>query len=107
MYLPPSYISLNGCVKHLCAVHSLRSMACYTFFMGHTANFAIEMDRVSNKASSWTQKCIDFSGVFVFEIGQKIKVLLQLFKGPGEVKQTITPTYIRVLAHSIKLTLYL
>ena len=67
-------------------MHSLRSMACYTFFKGHTSNFAIQMDQVSTEVSSWTQTCVDFSGIFVFEIGPKIKDLFQLFEGPGEVK---------------------
>ena len=55
-------------------------------FKEHTANFAIEMDQVSTKVSSSTQKCVDFSGIFVFVIGPKIKELFQLFEGPGQVK---------------------
>ena len=70
----------------LLAVQSLQSMVCYTFFMGHTANYAIEMDQVLTKVSSWTQKCVDFSGIFISEIGPKLKELFQLFEGPGEVK---------------------
>ena len=77
-YLPPLHISLKWVCKdytHLCAVHSLWSMTCYAFFMGHTANFAIEMDQVSAKISSWTQKYVDISGIFIFEIGPKIRVI--------------------------------
>ena len=61
-------------------------MVCYTFFTGHTANFAIEIDQMSTEVLSSTQKCVDFSDIFVFEIGPKIKELFQLFEGPGEVK---------------------
>ena len=58
---------------HFCAVHSLWSMACYTFFVGHTANFVIKMIQVGTKISSWIQKYVDSSGTFVFKIGQKVK----------------------------------
>ena len=52
---------------HFCAMDPLQSAACDTFFMGHIANFAIEMTQVLTK---------------------KMEELLQLFEGPGEVKQT-------------------
>ena len=69
------------------AVHFLRSMVCYIFFMGHTANLAIKMIQVLTKISSWTQKCVYFIGILVFfKIGRKIKELFKLFEGPGEVK---------------------
>ena len=69
----------DSCINdntHFHAVHSLKSMACYTFFVGHTANFVLKMIQVLTKISSWTQKCVDFSGTLVlFLIGQKIKEL--------------------------------
>ena len=58
---------------HFCAVHSFAVNSMVTFLMGHTANFAIKMIQESNKISSWMQKCVDFSGIFVFQIGQKQK----------------------------------
>ena len=74
-------------IVHFHTVHSLQSMACYTFFTEHTANFAIKMIQVLTKISSWRQKCIDFSGMLVlFLIGQKIKELFQLFEGSDEIK---------------------
>ena len=59
------------------------------YFLYGTYSYVVEMDQESTKVSSWTQKCVDFSGIFVFEIGQKRNELFQLFEGPGEVKQTI------------------
>ena len=78
-----NYLSLNGCITitQFCTAHSLWSMACYTFFMGHIANFAIKMIQVSTKTLSWMQKCINSSGIFVFKIGQITKELFQLFNG--------------------------
>ena len=86
-YSPPLHTSLNGhiTITHIsCAVHSLRSVACYTFLMGQTANFATEMIQVSTKISSRMQKCVASCDIFVSKTRQKVKELFQLFKGTGE-----------------------